>query len=62
MKQKDKWIDAVLIGSTVLLALGLFITTSRRKVTVDTKPAQEDPFDTTELTSSYPYMHSRIKK
>jgi hypothetical protein len=62
MKQKDKWLDVVLIGSTVLLAVGLVLTASRKKSPVEAKPMQEDPFDTTELTSSYPFMHSRIKK
>jgi hypothetical protein len=62
MKPKENWLDLVIISSTVLLAVSLIVSASRKKSQVDVPPVHEDPFDTTELSNSYHYMHSEIKK
>lgn len=62
MKSKENWIDVVLIGTTVILAVSLIISASKKTKPVTDQSVQEDPFDTTELSNSYHYMHSEIKK
>jgi hypothetical protein len=62
MKPKDNWLDMVLIGTTVILAVSLILSASKKKSQMEIPPVHEDPFDTTELNSSYHFMHSEIKK
>jgi hypothetical protein len=59
MKEKHNILLTLLVGA----AVGLLIISCRdKKHKIKEQKEQDVTFDTTELTSSYHYMHSEIKR
>ena len=62
MKNKKDLLALLFFGGSLVLTLGLIIQGSKKQNAKKHQALKEDPFDTTELSSSYHYMHSEIKK
>lgn len=59
MKTKDK----ILVGILLSVAVGLLVISCKDKPAEKPPVKENDPgIDTTELSTSYHYMHSEIKK